>query len=189
MRRAGASALIAAVLALTLAAPGVRAADGPPISGSVQNFDVRDEPIPMPQTPFQTADNEERTLADFRGRVILVNFWATWCLESWRELPALERLQVELGSDDFSVVIMSQNVEGWEKIKPFLEKRRFNFSESYYDEGFKLGDAIDLPRQMGSILIDEIGREVGRLDGHADWDTPEAAALIQYYLDGAGHGT
>ena len=84
---------------------------------------------------------------------------------------------------------MSQDLEGWEVIEPFLEKRQFNFPESYYDEGFKLGDAIDLPRQMGSILIDENGREVGRLDGHADWDTPEAAALIQYYLDGAGHGT
>ena len=189
MKRVGASALIGAVLALTLAAIGVRAADGPPISGSVQNFDVRDVPVQMPQTRFQTDRREEQTLADFRGRVILVNFWATWCLGSWRELPTLERLQAEFGSDEFSVVIMSQDLEGWEVIEPFLEKRQFNFPESYYDEGFKLGDAIDLPRQMGSILIDENGREMGRLDGHADWDTPEAVALIQYYLDSAGHGT
>ncbi len=186
--RVGATALIGVVLTLAFAAPALLAAE-PPISGSVQNFDVRDEPVQMPQTPFQTVGKEERTLADFRGRVILVNFWATWCLGSWRELPTLERLQGKLGGDEFSVVIMSQDVEGWEKIKPFLKKRRFSFSESYYDEGFKFGDAIDLPRQMGSILIDENGREVGRLDGHADWDTPEAMALIQYYMDGASHGT
>ncbi len=188
MRSLTIAALIGAVLALTLAVPGVRAAEGPPISGSVQNFDVRDEPVPMPQIPLQTNLNQDRPLSDFRGRVILVNFWATWCTGSWRELPTLERLQARLGGDSFTVVIVSQDVEGWPVIEPFLKQRRFGFPESYYDAGFKLGDAVNLPPQMGSILIDEQGREVGRLDGPADWDTDEAAALIQYYINAASDG-
>ena len=130
MKKLTKTALIGAVLALTLAAPGVRAAEGPPISGSVQNFDLRDEPVPMPQTPLQTDGNEARTLADFRGKVLLVNFWATWCSGSWRELPTLERLQAKLGGDNFTVVIVSQDVEGWQVIEPFLKKRRFDFPES-----------------------------------------------------------
>lgn len=189
MKRIGAVTLIGVVLAgAVLAAPAAQAADGPPISGSMEAFDVRAEPRQMPETPFRNDGNEERTLAAFRGQVILVNFWATWCTGSWRELPTLERLQGTLGSDQFAVVIMSQDLRGWEVIEPFLKKRRFDFAESYFDEDFKLGDAIDLAPQMGSILIDRNGREVGRLDGPTDWDTPEAAALIQYYLDSAGHG-
>lgn len=181
--------LVGAVLALTLAVPAAsRAEEGPPVSGSVQNFDVRDVPAEMPDTPFLNDNNEEATLADFRGRVVLVNFWATWCGGSWRELPTMEQLQANLDDDNFSVVIMSQDLEGWEAIEPFLKKRRLDFPESYYDEGFKLGEAIDLPRQMGSILIDEKGREVGRLAGQADWSTPEAADLIQYYIDAAKDG-
>ncbi len=190
MKGTTAITLIGAALIVGLAAPGAGvAAEGPPISGSVQNFDLRGEPVSMPATPFLTASNEQQTLADFNGKVVLVNFWATWCSGSWRELPTLERLQAKLGGDAFSVVIVSQDVEGWQKITPFLKKRRLSFPESYYDEGSKLGGAIGLPPQMGSILIDENGREVGRLEGPADWDTPEAAALIQYFIDEIGGGS
>ncbi|MEQ9190969.1 MAG: TlpA disulfide reductase family protein [Alphaproteobacteria bacterium] len=190
MKGIKAVALVSAALIVGLALPAAGlAAEDPPISGSVQNFDLRGEPVSMPAVPVLTVANDELSLDDFRGRVVLINFWATWCSGSWRELPTLERLQAKLGGDDFSVVIVSQDVEGWEKITPFLKKRRLSFPESYLDEGAKLGDAVDLPPQMGSILIDENGREVGRLEGPADWDTPEAAALIQYFIDKIGGST
>ena len=80
---------------------------------------------------------------------------------------------------------MSEDRDGWKAVERFIKKTRLKMSESYLDVDSNLIRAVNLPLQMGSILIDEKGREVGRLDGHADWNTPEARALIKHYIDKA----
>ena len=160
-------------------------ADEPPISGSVQNFTAYDEPIPAPDTPFATEHDGARTMADFRGKVVVVNFWATWCGPCIRELPSLQRLQAELGSDRFTVALVSQDRGGWPQVNKFLKKLKIQDPESYLDERLKFATAMGVRGLPVTAIFDADGNEVGRVSGSAEWDTPEAFALIRHYLDKA----
>lgn len=173
------------VMSAAVISPRTGHAQSAPISGAVQNFKVSTDPRLASQIPFQNSRGKAQTFAKFRGKVVLVNFWATWCLGSKQEIPTLQRLQAKLGGKSFDVVLMSQDIDGWNAVNKFVKQRRVDIKESYLDEGMKLGRDLKLPLQMGSILIDAQGREVGRLIGHTDWDTPEARALIQHYIDKA----
>lgn len=179
------SSAVLLVVATFMINPERLHAEGPPISGAMQNFVANSNPQIASQKSFQNIRGQARTFADLRGKVILVNFWATWCSGSKKEIPTLQKLQNTLGGAKFDVVLMSQDAQGWKAVTKFVKRRRVNIPESYLDVDLRLGNDLKLPRQMGSILIDKRGREVGRLIGHADWDTAEARALIQYYIDQA----
>ncbi len=156
----------------------------PPIAGSVQNFEARTEPVQVPLTPLSTKDNGERTLADLRGKVVFVNFWATWCGPCVREMPTIARLQDELRDEPFAVAIVSQDRDGWRRIEPFLTRRlKLEFEYSFLDEGLKFSRAMGVRSLPVVAIVDAEGNEVGRLVGGAEWDSPEALALVRYYID------
>ncbi len=155
----------------------------PPISGAVQNFTPAESLRPVPAIGFIELDGTERSLADFRGRVVALNFWATWCGPCIREMPSLDRLQAELGGEDFTVVLMSQDRNGEERVPPFLTRLGLKHLTSYLDPTYPLYRAFGGRALPTTILIDADGNELGRLVGPAEWDTPEASALIRYYLD------
>ena len=182
IRGAVISGMVATALSAPLSSSGARA-DEPPISGSVQNFTAYDEPVPAPDTPFSTENDGERTLVDFRGRVVVVNFWATWCGPCIRELPSLERLQAGLGSDRFQVALFSQDRDGWPRVNKFLKKLKIASPDSYLDVKLKFARAMGVRGLPVTAIIDAEGNELGRVSGAAEWDTPEAFALIQHYLD------
>ncbi len=92
----------------------------PPIAGTVVNFTPAETPRPVPETGFTDLAGRPATLADFRGRVVALNFLSTWCGLCIREMPSLDRLQAELGGEDFTVVLMSQDRNGEERVPPFL---------------------------------------------------------------------
>jgi thiol-disulfide isomerase/thioredoxin len=119
------------------------------------------------------------SLAQWKGRVVLVNLWATWCGPCRKEMPELAELQQRLGSEDFEVVAISVDRQGAEVARPFLESVGAEALKLYLDPSTKvLTDfkAVGLP---ASILIDRAGREVGRMFGPADWASPEALRLIE----------
>ncbi len=120
------------------------------------------------------------TLRDFRGRTVLVNFWATWCAPCLKELPSLDALQAELGGKDFTVVAVAADPKGPEAAAAFLQKLNVASLELYADPKLALviatGGSPQLPL---SILYDSRGREVGRLSGEADWSSAEAKALVR----------
>lgn len=163
--------------------PLAAVADTPPVSGSVQNFIVHDSPLPPPDTVFASQKDGEKTLQDLQGRVTLVNFWATWCGPCVRELPSIERLHTALSGDDFQIALVSQDRDGWKRIVPFLKRLKIKGPESFLDEKLKLSRALSVRSLPVSLLLDAEGNEVGRVAGAAEWDTPEALALIQYYID------
>lgn len=151
-------------------------------TGTLAAFVVHPEPRPVGDINFVDAEGSPLSLADWQGRVVLVNLWATWCGPCREEMPALAELQRQLGSDDFEVVAISIDRQGAEVAKPFLDEVGAEALELYLDPSTKVlaeFRAVGLP---ASMLIDRSGREVGRMFGPADWASPEALRLIKAAL-------
>lgn len=172
------------VPAETAAAPaGSRAAGGlPPIGGTVANFTPFDPLRPAPEVAFADVDGAAIGFADFRGKVVLLNLWATWCLPCIQEMPALDRLQAQLGGEGLEVVALSQDREGVPTVVRFYEKYDFGNLAIYVDPKGEVARAFEVGVLPTSLLIDREGRVVGQLIGAAEWDAPEAKALIRHYL-------
>jgi thiol-disulfide isomerase/thioredoxin len=124
-------------------------------------------------------DGGEISLRAFRGRTVLVNFWATWCAPCLKELPSLDALQAELGGEKFAVIAVAADPKGPEAAAAFLDRLNIGELKLYADPKLALviatGGSAALPL---SILYDAQGREIGRLSGEADWSSADAKALI-----------
>jgi thiol-disulfide isomerase/thioredoxin len=185
-RRILIGAVVAALLLLAGAAALIRApapqrADAPPaLAGSYKDFTANAAPPPAPEAGF-TLDGKPMSLADFRGRVVLVNFWATWCGPCVAEMPSLDRLQAELGGTDFTVITLSED-RNPAVIAPFYETHGLEHLKPYHDPSGALSRAFGIRGLPTSVLIDRQGREVGRLEGPAEWDSGEALALLRHFL-------
>jgi thiol-disulfide isomerase/thioredoxin len=173
--------LLGAALTLPGAARGGDA--GPPIGGSMADFNPIDPPRPIPQRPFLDGKEQPLTLDQFKGRVVLLNFWATWCQPCREEMPSLDRLQAELGGPDFAVVAVSLDEQGLVEVQHFFQMLGIKHLGIYLDPPNAMALALKVKGLPTTILLDREGMAVGSLVGPAEWDTPEAAALMRYYID------
>jgi thiol-disulfide isomerase/thioredoxin len=151
--------------------------------GHMAAFVFRREPEPLPETKFQDAEGRERTLAGWHGKVVLLNLWATWCLPCRKEMPALDRLQQELGSDKFEVVAVSVDRKGIEASRKFLDDTKIGKLALYVDPTTRLISDLKAVGLPATLLIDAQGREIGRLLGPAEWDSDDAKRLIRAILN------
>jgi len=165
--------LVLALLSVLLALARASATEPP------ANFAIHETPQTVPEISFQDADGKPKTLADFAGKVVLLNIWATWCAPCRKEMPTLDRLQAELGGPDFEVVALSVDRKGPEVVRKFYDEIGIKHLALNIDTSskamFALG-AVGLPL---TLLIDREGREVGRVIGPAEWDSPEMVAFIR----------
>ena len=161
----------------------VSAESGPPIEGQVQNYEAFPEPIETSDVTVLTKDGGKTTLEQFKGKFVVLNFWATWCGPCIRELPSLERLDAALPDDKAQVVLVSQDRGGFKQTERFLNKLNVNFPDNFVDERLKFSRSIGVVSLPTTILIAPDGKEVGRLVGTAEWDSPEALALVNWYLE------
>lgn len=129
-----------------------------------------------PDFTFLDPAGKPVTLAAFRGKPLLLNLWATWCAPCVREMPTLDRLAVREG-EKLQVLVVSQDLEGAEKVTPFFDKAKFTALKPYLDPEvrFSTGYGVNLPT---TILYDAQGKEVWRVSGDMDWDGETAAAWI-----------
>ena len=145
-------------------------------------FVFRKAPEALPEATFQDGTGKERTLADWRGKVVLLNLWATWCLPCRKEMPSLDRLQKELGSDKFQVVAVSVDRKGLEASKKFLDETQAQGLGLYVDATARMSSTLRVVGLPATLLIDAQGREIGRLLGPAEWDSEDAKRLIRSVL-------
>ena len=136
---------------------------------------------------FQDAGGRAHTLGDFKGKVVLLNLWATWCAPCREEMPALDRLQAALGGPRFEVVALSIDQQGPQIARKFYDEVGVKSLALYVDRSaqaaFKLG-AVGLP---STLLVDARGREIGRHVGPAKWDSPEVLAELRRRIDAVEH--
>jgi thiol-disulfide isomerase/thioredoxin len=151
--------------------------------GQMAAFVFRKAPEALPAFKFQDADGKERTLADWRGKVVLLNLWATWCLPCRKEMPSLDRLQKEIGSDKFQVLALSVDRKGLEASKKFLDDIKVEKLGLYVDASGRATSDLRVVGLPATLLVDAQGREIGRLLGPAEWDGEDARRLIRAALE------
>ncbi|MFB2532826.1 TlpA family protein disulfide reductase [Paracoccus sp. p4-l81] len=174
--------LIPLTLALltALAAP-VSAQEAPEtlLVGEMKRFAfAADRPLAPVDTAVATADGGSVRLADFKGKPILLNFWATWCAPCRAEMPSLDRLQAELG-DEIKVFTLATGRNAPEAVTRFFDETGVTHLPKYLDPRQDIARAMGVFGLPVTVLLDAEGHEVGRLIGDAEWDTPEAIALIR----------
>jgi thiol-disulfide isomerase/thioredoxin len=152
-------------------------------TGKVVNFTVSDQRKPVPGHAFTDLAGQTSTIENYQGKVIVVNFWATWCAPCKRELPSLDRLQERVGGDDLAVLAISIDRRGADKVQPFLDKVPLPNLGVFLDQKNKLGRDMGMFGLPTTVLVDQRGREVGRLIGPAEWDSDESIALVRYIID------
>ncbi len=156
----------------------------PPLRGAFgENFTLLDPPVPAPLEAFTDLAGTPVRLADLEGRVVLLNFWATWCSPCIREMPSLDRLQARLGGRGLSVVAVSIDRGGIKVIQPFAKRLGLKHLGLYHDPKGALFRAFGVSGLPATFLIGRDGGIHGAYAGPAEWDGPEALALIEYYLD------
>jgi thiol-disulfide isomerase/thioredoxin len=147
--------------------------------GHMAAFVFKKEPEALSEVRFQDANGTEKTLSDWRGKVVLVNLWATWCAPCRKEMPALDHLQKELGSSKFEVVAISIDRTGLAGARKFLDETGVKNLALYADPTTKLSSVLKAVGLPVTVLIDAEGREIGRLVGPAEWDSEDAKRLIR----------
>ena len=136
----------------------------------------------MPELQFVDGEGHALTLAEFRGRVVLLNIWATWCVPCRKEMPTLDRLQAKLGSRDFQVVALSIDRAGIPPVGQFYKELGLTALGTYVDKSGKAAGSLGTVGIPTTLLVDRDGQEVARKVGPAEWDSPEVIALIRRQL-------
>ena len=150
--------------------------------GPMREFRTVSAPPDQPLTALMTETGAEITLADKRGKVLLVNFWATWCAPCVVEMPYLNELQGRYGSDDFEVVAISMDRTIGEA-QDFYAEHGLDHLALYHDQSFRAAMVAGARGLPLTVLYDRNGVEIGRLDGEAEWASPEAFALIEAAIE------
>jgi thiol-disulfide isomerase/thioredoxin len=159
------------------------AAEPPKFAGFSGDFSPIDPPLQMPQAGFEDKLGDKLFLKDFQGKVVILNFWATWCGPCVVEMPTLDRLQAKLGGKDLAVVAVALDREGIKKAAPFYRQTGVANLTLYTDRRSQLFEELDGKNLPTTFIINRDGKVVGKLVGAAAWDSDAAISLIRHYMD------
>ncbi|HAO39666.1 MAG TPA: TlpA family protein disulfide reductase [Afipia sp.] len=151
--------------------------------GEVAALTMATAPLQLPDLAFEDSEGKTRKLSEWRGRTVLINLWATWCVPCRKEMPALDKLQETLGGKDFEVVAINIDTRDPEKPKNFLKEGNLTKLAYFHDQKAKVfqelksaGRALGMPT---SVLVDGAGCEIATIAGPAEWASDDAMKLIK----------
>ncbi|HTV31579.1 MAG TPA: TlpA disulfide reductase family protein [Methylocella sp.] len=154
----------------------------PMVKGEIAALALAEHPSPVPELTFSTPEKSQANLTDFRGRTLLVNFWATWCVPCRQEMPSLDHLQSLRGSKDFEVIAINVDTTKLDRPQAFLNeigvknlKLYTDSTASAFESLRRSGELIGLPT---TLLVDKEGCEIGSMAGPAQWDSQDALSLL-----------
>jgi thiol-disulfide isomerase/thioredoxin len=164
----------------------------PLAQGEVAALTMATTPLRLPDLTFEDADGKPRNLSEWRGRTVLLNLWATWCVPCRKEMPALDNLQTRLGGPDFEVVAVNIDTRDPDKPRNFLKDANLTRLGYFTDQKAKvfqdlkaIGRALGMPT---SVLIDGAGCEIATIAGPAEWASDDAVKLIKAAMKPAAAG-
>ncbi|MGV6840059.1 MAG: TlpA family protein disulfide reductase [Planktomarina sp.] len=174
--------LLYTALILPANADGVNIADLR--DGDMRRLQVLDTPRPAGDSKFTHEDGSRVQLSDWKGQVLVVNFWATWCAPCRKEMPHFAELQSEFGGDDFQVLTIAVGPQPMMPVDKFFANLGIDNLPHHTDITFALSRQMAVLGLPGTVVIDRDGNEVARLNGDADWASDSAKAIIKALIDG-----
>jgi thiol-disulfide isomerase/thioredoxin len=138
-------------------------------------------PQPAPEVSFTDLSGNWVAVADFKGKLLLLNLWATWCQPCLKEMPSLEKLQAA-HPDNLAVAAVSEDRGGKGVVEPFIAKLGLDKLKIYLDPKSAVGHAVSVRGLPTTLVFDAEGRLVGRVEGAAEWDSEKMAAALKPFL-------
>jgi thiol-disulfide isomerase/thioredoxin len=143
---------------------------------------VFSDPAPVSYAVFTDQDGVERRLSDWRGKWVVLNFWATWCVPCREEMPALDALQREFGGERFAVVTLAVGRNAVPSIRRFFEETQVTALPILLDPRSEVAREMGVVGLPLTVLVDPEGAEVARLIGAAEWSSDSARAIVSALL-------
>ena len=137
------------------------------------------EPLPVSAPPMLAEDGAETGIDSFKGRVVVLNFWATWCAPCRKEMPSLDRLQAEFDTEDLKVIALATGRNEKPKVEKFLDSIGVRNLTVFYDPRLRVAAAMKVRGLPATVILDRDGREIARLTGDAEWDTESALHIFR----------
>lgn len=147
--------------------------------GDMKKLNFHSEPKAVSEIEFDHADGSKTSLADFEGKYLLLNFWATWCAPCRAEMPMLSELQTELGGADFEVVTIASGPNPQPAMDKFFKEIGVDNLSKHRDPNSKLSRAMGVLALPITVIVDPEGMEIARLQGDAEWNSESAKAIIK----------
>lgn len=153
-----------------------------PSDGTVKSFRAVSQNLPVPKITFFDQNIQPGNISTFKGKIVLLNIWATWCGPCIRELPALDRLQAKFGKDEFVILPISIDEQGIKVTQPFYEQLGLKHLDFYHDTTKQLGRFFPLDVVPANFMIDRQGKLISFLRSFVNWDDEMAEEMINHYL-------
>ncbi len=151
-------------------------------TGHMVTFVFKKKRLATPPLQFTDGTGKTISMDQWRGKVVLLNLWATWCAPCRREMPDLDKLQGALGSKDFEVVAISVDRKGLKASKRFLDQIKIKNLALYNDASARISRQLKVLGMPTTLLLDREGKEIGRLVGPAEWNSEDARRLIKAHF-------
>ena len=179
--RYGASALFATPAEADLSAAQVTALKEAR-AGDMKKLVIHDEARPRLVRQFENRNGAAKQVEDWEGKVVVLNFWATWCPPCRKEMPSLDRLEGAMGDDGFEVLALSMDRASVGKIENFFMSIDVENLEIYREPSLRIGTEAGVLGMPITLVLDRKGREIARLQGEAEWDGPNAQAILKQII-------
>jgi len=150
--------------------------------GDMKKLALHEAPVPLPEAVLLDAEDGEHSLADYKGRWVVLNFWATWCAPCRREMPSLERLQAAM--PELAVVPVATGRNAVEGIRRFFDEAGVTALPILRDPKSNLSRGMGVMGLPVTVILNPEGEEVARLIGDAEWDSESAKAVLAALMAG-----
>jgi thiol-disulfide isomerase/thioredoxin len=179
-----ASIIISASLVIiegSYAYPGMQPSEKPVSQTGLDKITVLPQPFPIAQVNFSQLNDQQIDFEAFKGKVVVVNMWATWCPPCVRELPALDRLAKKIDQNQYVLLPISIDAQGKEIVQPFLQSIGLMAFESYFDPEQNLREVFPLETIPATFILNPQGELVAYVRSYVDWDSEDAIDFLSQF--------
>ena len=152
------------------------------LKNELKDFELSKDVKNISNLIFKNHKDKEIKFSEFKGKVLLVNFWATWCVPCIKEMPSLDRLKSKFDKD-FDIIAISVDRDGVEKVTSFFNENKINNLEKFFDIKNSLAKEMDLFGVPTSFFVNKNGNVIGYYQGDMEWDNMTVIKFIDYLIN------